>query len=86
MAESKADDFETSLKRLDQIVTKLESEDVTLDQSVELYKQGKELARRCTALLNAARKSIEDASRDDSENGAAEPLTDEDAEDEQIPF
>ena len=64
--EKKSGEFETALARLDAIVKQLETEDVSLDQSVELFKEGKDLARRCEALLKDAQTKIEAAG-----NGAA---------------
>jgi exodeoxyribonuclease VII small subunit len=63
----KSGEFETALARLEAIVKQLETEDVSLDLSVELFKEGKELARRCEALLKAAQSTIDAAA-----NGAAE--------------
>ncbi len=59
MAENKAATFETSLKRLEEIVKELESDAVTLDRSVELFQEGRELARRCEALLRTAQETID---------------------------
>jgi exodeoxyribonuclease VII small subunit len=87
MAQSKAGEFETNLNRLEDIVKKLEGEDITLDESVKLFREGKELARRCETLLKAAQDSIEVASRSDG-NGAAVPSETLDAKtgDEELPF
>lgn len=64
--EKKADEFETALARLDAIVKQLETEDVSLDRSVDLFKEGKDLARRCETLLKEAQSKIDAAG-----NGAA---------------
>lgn len=72
MAQSKAGEFETNLNRLEEIVKKLEGDTITLDESVKLFREGKELARRCEALLKAAQDSIDVASRSEG-NGAAAP-------------
>lgn len=61
MAENKAATFEASLKRLEEIVQQLESDAVSLDQSVELFQEGRELARRCEALLKTAQETIDAA-------------------------
>jgi len=57
----KSGEFEAALARLEAIVKQLETEDVTLDVSVELFKEGKELARRCEGLLRAAQEAIDAA-------------------------
>jgi exodeoxyribonuclease VII small subunit len=61
MAENKAATFEASLKRLEDIVQQLESDAVSLDRSVELFQEGRELARRCEALLKTAQETIDAA-------------------------
>ena len=64
--QSKSGEFETALARLEAIVKQLEAEDVSLDVSIELFKEGKELARKCETLLKTAQDAIEAAN-----NGAA---------------
>ena len=59
--QSKSGEFETALARLEAIVKQLEAEEVGLDQSVELFKEGKALARKCETLLKAAQEAIEAA-------------------------
>ncbi len=61
MAENKSATFETSLKRLEEIVHQLESDAVSLDRSVELFQEGRELARRCESLLKTAQETIDAA-------------------------
>ena len=46
-------EFEKALGRLEEIVTKLERETVGLDESVALFNEGKQLARKCEMLLKA---------------------------------
>jgi exodeoxyribonuclease VII small subunit len=61
MAENKAATFEASLKRLEEIVHQLEGDAVSLDRSVELFQEGRELARRCETLLKTAQETIDAA-------------------------
>ena len=58
MATSEAGEFERALARLEDIVTTLEGEGVSLDDSVRLYEEGRKLSRRCETLLRAAQESI----------------------------
>ena len=51
--------FEAALKRLEEIVRKLESGEAPLDQSIELYQEGDKLKRHCEARLKAAQARIE---------------------------
>jgi exodeoxyribonuclease VII small subunit len=55
----KPKDFETSLKKLEEIVRELEEGELTLEQSLERYEKGIALARFCSAKLEEAEKRIE---------------------------
>ncbi|MBV8602282.1 MAG: exodeoxyribonuclease VII small subunit [Candidatus Eremiobacteraeota bacterium] len=67
--ENKSGEFEAALARLEAIVKQLESEEVGLDRSVELFKEGRELARKCEALLKSHQEAI-DAAVGGSPSGA----------------
>ena len=51
--------FEQALKRLEEIVGKLETGEVPLDQAISLYEEGDALRRQCAARLDAAQARIE---------------------------
>lgn len=51
--------FEDALKALEQVVARLESGDVPLDESISLYERGEELRKHCQARLDAAQARIE---------------------------
>ncbi len=51
--------FEAALKRLEEIVRRLESGEATLDESIELYGEGDRLKQQCEARLQAAQARIE---------------------------
>jgi exodeoxyribonuclease VII small subunit len=51
--------FEAALKRLEEIVRKLESGEAPLDESIELYGEGDRLKQQCEARLQAAQARIE---------------------------
>jgi exodeoxyribonuclease VII small subunit len=59
MAEAASGQFEQALEELEKIVARLERDEVTLDDSVRLFKEGRELAARCERLLADAQKTIE---------------------------
>jgi exodeoxyribonuclease VII small subunit len=61
-----AGEFEEALKRLEEIVAKLERENVSLDESVSLFQEGKRLSSRCEQLLKSAQSAIETAARSDA--------------------
>ena len=54
-----APDFETALKRLEEIVKKLESGALTLDSSLELFEEGIGLSRLCHEKLGQAERRVE---------------------------
>ena len=51
--------FETALKELESIVTKLERGDVALEESIAIYERGEALKKRCEALLAQAEERVE---------------------------
>ena len=51
--------FEAALRRLEEIVRRLESGDASLDESIELYGEGDRLRQQCEARLQAAQARIE---------------------------
>ena len=48
--------FEKSLKRIEEIISELEKNDVELDQSIKLYQEGIELTSFCYNKLNEVEK------------------------------
>jgi len=51
--------FEQALKELEQVVHRLESGDVALDESIRLYERGDRLRRRCSERLDEAQTRVE---------------------------
>ena len=51
--------FEAALKRLEEIVRKLESGEASLDESIQLYGEGDRLKQQFEARLQAAQARIE---------------------------
>lgn len=51
--------FEEALRGLEEIVRKLESGEVPLDETITLYERGEELRKHCQARLDAAQARIE---------------------------
>lgn len=52
-------DFESSLKKLEEIVTELESGDLPLEKSIKAFEDGIKLTRHCQKLLTDAELKIE---------------------------
>lgn len=51
--------FEEALKSLEEIVTRLESADVSLEDSIALYERGAALRQHCENRLNAAQERVD---------------------------
>jgi len=50
--------FESSLKKLEEIVAKLEQGNATLDESIKLFEEGIELSKYCSKCLDNAKQKI----------------------------
>ena len=51
--------FEAALEKLAEINEKLESEEISLDDSIKLFKEGIELSKLCQKKLDEAKLEIE---------------------------
>ncbi len=58
-AEIQTMNFEDALRALEDVVRKLESGEVPLDDSITLYERGEQLRKLCQARLDAAQARIE---------------------------
>ena len=52
-------DFETSLKKLEPIVSDLENGDLPLEQSIKTFEEGVKLTKHCQNLLSKAELKIQ---------------------------
>ena len=50
--------FEESISRLEEIVEKMESEELSLEESINIFKEGMDLVANCNAKLDEAEKKI----------------------------
>ena len=73
----KAPDFEQSLADLESLVTRLESGELSLDESLAEFKRGVELTRHCQGVLDNAQQTVEQLLKLDDES-SAEPFEPED--------
>ncbi len=68
MANKKELTIDEKMDRLDEIIEKMEGEEVTLEESFDLYKQGVELVRSCNDAIDRVEKEVlklnEDGSTD----------------------
>ena len=62
------ENFETSLMNLEKIVTELESGNLSLEDSLERYKQGINLIKNCNKLIEDAEKEVAKLTKDFKEN------------------
>jgi len=61
----KQESFEDALKRLEEIVQRMESGDLTLEDSLGLFEEGVRLTRVCSQRLDEAEKKIELLTKDE---------------------
>ncbi|VAX19944.1 hypothetical protein MNBD_NITROSPINAE02-1367 [hydrothermal vent metagenome] len=76
---SKARDvkFEMALKKLEEIVTKLEDGDLELEKAIDLFEEGVKMSRLCRNKLGEAEKKIEKLVKDSGgEFTTTEPMDD----------
>lgn len=52
--------FETSMARLDEIVSELEKNERPLDESIQLFEEGLKLVRACNEKLNEFEAQVKD--------------------------
>ena len=61
-------DFEKALGELETLVSKLETGELSLDQSLECFKRGVELTRLCQTVLDEAQQTVQTLSQNSAEN------------------
>ena len=66
--------FEKALAELEQIVTRLESGKVDLEQSISIYERGEALKKHCEKLLKDAEARIEKITLKNGAPTGTEPL------------
>ena len=72
-SDDKQPDFEKALQELESLVTRLESGEMSLDESLSEFKRGVELTRHCQTVLDKAQQSVEQLLDNDDES-SAEPF------------
>lgn len=70
----KKSDFETSLKRLEEVVRRLENANLSLDEAMKLFEEGVELSRVCQKQLHEAEGRVEILLKKAGGQMAAEPF------------
>lgn len=81
MAKKKMD-FETAMARMEEIISQLENEEVSLDQSIALYREGMDLAAVCKTKLSNAEKQVMELHQNADGSFTEKPFLDREAENE----
>lgn len=68
MAENKENTIEESFEAIEEIITKLESGDISLDDSFALYKAGMEELKNANAKIDQTKKAVMAINKDGSLN------------------
>ncbi len=68
------DKFEEALKRLEELVKRMEAGDLTLDESLKAFEEGIRLIRFCTRKLDETERRVEILLRDEQGEIAAVPF------------
>lgn len=64
---AKKKDFESSLKRLEEIANQMEKNETTLEKSLKLYKEGVEEATFCASFLKDMEQEVSILQKDSKE-------------------
>lgn len=64
--------FEDSMKRLEEVVGKLEGDEVSLEESLKLFEQGVKLMRFCHLRLSEVEEKVQVLVADEKEGGRLE--------------
>ena len=57
-------DFESALKELETLVSRMESGELSLDESLKAFEKGIELTRKCQSSLEAAELRVQTLTKD----------------------
>lgn len=67
MSNSNSQSFEEMMKELEVIVQKLDNENVSLEESLNLYQRGMKLSATCDETLKDAEKKVNELMTDENE-------------------
>lgn len=70
----KEDSFEANLKKLEEIVKKLESGELELDKAIAMFEEGSSIAKACEKRLTSAEEKIEQLIKNRDGEPSATPL------------
>jgi len=84
-----AQTFEAMMERLQELVGRLETGNLTLEESIQAFEEGMALVRKCTGVLSQAEQRIVKLTRDATGQPVAVPMEGESDEGEggdELPF
>ena len=58
MSEKKKENLEEMFKDLEELIGKMENEEITLEQTVDLYNNGMELLKKCNLSIDEVEKKV----------------------------
>jgi exodeoxyribonuclease VII small subunit len=82
MPRAKSSEFEKAFQELEAIVQRLESEELALDEALQLFEKGIRLSRFCNQKLEEVEKKIELILADSKGQPVVEPFEPEDEEED----
>lgn len=74
--------YEKAVERLEEIVARIESGEVGLEDSIALYEEGVALGRHCREVLTKAQQRIEELSREGATAGDSHTEPQDEADEE----
>ena len=83
MSRAKSSDFEKAFQELEEIVRRLEGEELPLDESLQLFERGIQLSRLCNQKLEEVEKKIELILADAKGQPVVKPFEEGEAEGEE---
>ena len=66
--------FEENLNELNEIVAKLESGNLGVEESLKLFKRGAELSKKCMQIIQSGKETIKEIKKDINGNITEEPV------------
>ena len=58
MSEKKKENLEEMFKDLEELIGKMENEEITLEQTLDLYNNGMELLKKCNLSIDEVEKKV----------------------------
>ena len=58
MSEKKKENLEEMFKELEELIGKMENEEITLEQTFDLYNNGMELLKKCNLSIDEVEKKV----------------------------